>query len=76
MGKVTDWESQPAGRLTLRYRRDQFQIVCGIGREQDDLAGGTKSLEGAPVRESRARVSGGDEGHQKGPNLKAGVQGE
>lgn len=68
MGKVTDWESQPVRRLLDLW--NQFQFVCGKESEQDDLADGTKSLEG--VNESR--VSGLDERHQYGP--KAGVQRE
>jgi hypothetical protein len=64
MGKVTDWKSPPVGRLY------QFQFVCGIGSEQDDLLDGTKSLEGV----SEFRVSGLDGRHQYGP--KAGVEGE
>jgi hypothetical protein len=68
MGKVTDWKSQPVDRLFHLW--GEFQFVCGIGSEQDDLADGTKSLEGV----SESRVSGLDERHQYGP--KAGVEGE
>ena len=69
MGKVTDWKSQPVDRL-FHLWGDQFQCVCGIGSEQDDLADGTKSLEGV----NEFRVSGLGERHQYGP--KAGVKGE
>lgn len=68
MGKVTDWESQPVRKLLDLW--NQFQFVCGKGSEQDDLADGTKSLEGV----NECRVSGLDERHQYGP--KAGVHRE